>query len=314
MKIDLVERFSKHIYSSSIINHMYDIYKIFWTAATSRFHPGMNIYEEDWDVLIVLDTCRVDALQFVADEYGFIENIDSIISVGSTSAEWIANTFTQDYSDEIASTGYVSANAFAKRVIEERKLPPGTSMSFEDYQTVQAEGFQYLEQVWELNPGHPYGYTMPGCTTDRAISVGRNHDFNRYIIHYTPPHSPYIANALNGRRLADHESDPFSALRDGTDFETVWDAYLDNLRLGLDNVELLLKNLDADRVVITADHGEAFGDFGIYNHGTGIVHPHVIRVPWVTTSARDTESYSPSLSAPNQDESTKERLRDLGYL
>jgi hypothetical protein len=61
---------------------------------------GTNVYEKDWDVLIVLDTAHVDALQIVMDEYDFIEDVNSIWSVGggrqqsgsrgrSTSSTWI---------------------------------------------------------------------------------------------------------------------------------------------------------------------------------------------------------------------------------
>jgi hypothetical protein len=38
----------------------------------------------------------------------------------------------------------------------------------------------------------------------------------------------------------------------------VWEAYLDNLRYVLDNIEELLQNVDG-KVVISADHGELFG-------------------------------------------------------
>jgi len=43
---------------------------------------GTNVFDREWDVLIVLDTARVDALRVVADEYDFIGQVDSIWSVG----------------------------------------------------------------------------------------------------------------------------------------------------------------------------------------------------------------------------------------
>jgi len=39
---------------------------------------GTNIYERDWDALVVLDACRVDILREVADEYEFIDEVDSV--------------------------------------------------------------------------------------------------------------------------------------------------------------------------------------------------------------------------------------------
>ena len=41
----------------------------------------------------------------------------------------------------------------------------------------------------------------------------------------------------------------------------------------LNDIGILLDNLDAERVVITADHGEAFGEYGILGHKLGSLHP-----------------------------------------
>lgn len=38
-------------------------------GVSSRFPFGTNVYEKDWDVLVLLDTCRVDALAEVSGEY-----------------------------------------------------------------------------------------------------------------------------------------------------------------------------------------------------------------------------------------------------
>ena len=37
----------------------------------------------------------------------------------------------------------------------------------------------------------------------------------------------------------------------------------------LRHVQNLLNNHDAERVIISADHGEAFGEFGVYRHPVG---------------------------------------------
>lgn len=91
--------------------------------------------------------------------------------------------------------------------------------------------------------------------------------------------------------------------------------YLDNLRIALDDVELALSNMDAEKVAITADHGEAIGEWGEVDHREGNPHPVVKRVPWVETSATDEGSYTPG-PKPEEDPSTsvEDRLADLGYL
>jgi len=83
----------------------------------SRIDYGTNIYERDWDVLIILDTARVDAMESVADEFGFIEQVDSIRSLGSTSSEWLAKTFTTEYKSEISNTALISGNPGAGRSV-----------------------------------------------------------------------------------------------------------------------------------------------------------------------------------------------------
>jgi hypothetical protein len=72
--------------------------------------------------------------------------------------------------------------------------------------------------------------------------------------------------------------------------------------------------------VITADHGELFGEWGLYGHISGILHPSLKRVPWVETTAEDTQSYEPQLTSPRgearetEDEAVTQRLADLGYM
>jgi glucan phosphoethanolaminetransferase (alkaline phosphatase superfamily) len=95
--------------------------------------------------------------------------------------------------------------------------------------------------------------------------------------------------------------------------ETVWSAYLDTLRAGLDEVAVLLENVDAERVIITADHGECFGEWGLFGHHRAVPVPELIRVPWVETTAADEETRTPSIGSRNADRAVDEKLRALGY-
>jgi hypothetical protein len=63
-----------------------------------------------------------------------------------------------------------------------------------------------------------------------------------------------------------------------------------------------------------ADHGEAFGEWGIYVHPARIDFPCLTHVPWIETRATDERSYEPTLEPTNNDnESITGRLRFLGY-
>jgi len=81
-------------------------------------------------------------------------------------------------------------------------------------------------------------------------------------------------------------------------------------------VELLLKNVDAEQVAITADHGEAFGEYGFYHHPVACPLSCVREVPWVETTATDTESLRPTAPHPESTLTTanvEDRLAELGY-
>jgi glucan phosphoethanolaminetransferase (alkaline phosphatase superfamily) len=85
----------------------------------------------------------------------------------------------------------------------------------------------------------------------------------------------------------------------------------------LDDVEILLDNINAETIIISADHGEAFGEYGILGHKIGSLHPRVRRVPWVVTSAEDTHSYTPTVDRSEASAMSREeldqQLEALGY-
>ena len=303
---------------NSILRKCYNFYSSAWTAATSRYPLGTNIYEKEWDAVLILDTARVDALHEVAPEFDFLTNVGSIVSVGSTSSEWLANTFRKEYCDEIAQTAHVTANSHAKRVLVRGIYPdPQFQGRFDRtaHNMVSEDDFLILDQPWEYIDYEGVGHTPPKYITDRAIAVARELSPKRLVVHYSQPHAPYSAQAIaEGREQYAYEQDPFDALQRGTPLENVWDSYLDELRRVLESVELLLKNLDANQVVISADHGEAFGEWGLYGHYQGMPHPHVKRVPWAITTASDSETYEPTVEP--QDTATQtveEQLKALGY-
>ncbi|WP_434522251.1 hypothetical protein [Halorubrum sp. AS12] len=100
--------------------------------------------------------------------------------------------------------------------------------------------------------------------------------------------------------------------------ESAWQAYRDNLEWVLGDVELLLSNLDAETVVLSSDHGEAFGEWGLYGHYRHVPVRALREVPWVKTSATDKQTYEPALEPPENtndvgDSDVKERLNALGY-
>ncbi|MFB6139900.1 MAG: hypothetical protein ABEJ26_05645 [Halosimplex sp.] len=282
---------------------------------------GTNVYDREWDLLVVLDACRVDAMREVADEYDFVERVDVNTSVGSTSFEWMDHTFTNDYLEEVRNTAYLSQNSFTARVpgggyTGKVPIPFGPS----EYDTVERDDFGRLEELWRADFEEGSEWTIssdvvtrphPRYTTERVIEAGRTTDFDRLMVHYMYPHDPYP--------LADEVLQPRfdSALKDGSATrEEAWDAYVENLRFVLDQVEVLLENVDAENVVITADHGEAFGERSFYRHPVACPLDCVRKVPWVETTAADEETVEPTAPAPDEADtaaSVEDRLEQLGY-
>lgn len=270
-----------------------------------RWNYGEAIFEREWDMLIILDACRPDALATVADEYEFLPTgeIPTHTSLGSQSLEWMEKNFSSEYEGEISETVYVTSNVFSRELDEER--------------------FAHLDEVWRYSWDDDLGTIPPESVTDRTISIAREENPARLIAHYMQPHQPYRSFANGGRvkRTLNHDAVPNSPIhqlqRGEADRTKVWNAYVDNLRWVLNEVEVLLRNIDAERVVVSADHGEAMGEWWCYEHPEYAPIPTLKRVPWVSTSASDTREYVPTLEPQeaNLDDGTvSDRLADLGYL
>lgn len=315
-----------------LLKETYATYVFFWLMATSRKTIGKNVFEMDWDVLILLDTCRVDALKEVAQEYNFLDNIEETWSVGSTSKEWVEQTFTQKYSDKIASTAYITGNPFSNTLLDEREQTEygsthGTWLDkanwankFIKNNVVDANSLGHLEPLWgSTGPDAPFEDSQhPKPLTDYTIKASRSGDYNRVISHYMQPHSPYFASSNNYEELQEHEKAPFRVLKHGgkEDKKKVWDAYIDNLRYVLDHVETLVRNIDGT-VVISADHGELLGDQRMYYHMPGNPHPKLKKVPWVEIEAEDEHTLTPDVSLSGYktaEQASEQQLEALGYV
>lgn len=262
---------------------------------------GVPIYERDWEVLIILDACRADLMDEVADEYPFLEPYQYHTSLGSNSGEWMERNFIEEYSDEMAETAMVTGNPHSKTYLD-------------------ASDFDILDEVWRYAWEGEEELFEPKYVTDRAIDVKRNEDPDRMIVHYMQPHHPFLPH-FDGFESDLHEKwlNQWRDIRTGHISKgEKWRRYRDNLHYVLDYVELLLDSIDADPAVISADHGEAVGEWGIYGHYG--IPLHVLRqVPWIETVARDTSEYEPEFAPHSTDvdearRDVDDQLEKLGYV
>jgi len=266
-----------------------------------------NVFSREWDLLVLLDACRVDTLQEVSSEPDFdiFDTRDSIRSVGAYSRQWMERTFVESYSEEIAETAYINGN-------------PHSELCLDDI------GFQRRDDVWKWAWDDDLGTIPPEPLTDQAIHIGREESPDRMIVHYMQPHFPSIPHpklesGIDRDRIGSKwKGNIWDRLRDGEiERDVVKEAFEDNLRYVLDDVKRLLKNIDAEVAVMTSDHGSAFGEREFYGHPPTTIDC-VRTVPWFETSAEDRRT---SIPDPNEIENTEsdgessieEQLQALGY-
>ena len=73
----------------------------------------------------------------------------------------------------------------------------------------------------------------------------------------------------------------WTLLKDGDiTLEQVWDAYEKNLQQTMPYVEKLVQFLDGS-IIITSDHGNCFGEMGLFCHPKGIHIPPLVDVPYL---------------------------------
>ncbi|ESP90035.1 hypothetical protein [Candidatus Halobonum tyrrellensis] len=256
------------------------------------------VFDEEWDVLVLLDACRYDAARRAQNRHRWLSGVESRWSVGGTSTQWMDRTF-DDPSVDLSDVGYVTGNPYSETHVDE-------------------SAFAFVDEVWRDAWDDETGTIRARPVTDRAIEAARTRDADRLIVHYMQPHFPSVPTPITSGLSVDGFGDDSMSVWDDIaegriTVDEARDAYRANLDYVLDDVELLLSNVDADTVAISADHGEAFGEHGVFGHD-GSALPAVRRVPWVEASATDTGDHDPAdHERADVSSSVEDRLQQLGY-
>lgn len=277
---------------------LYNIY-IGLLEKWTRYSPDRTLLDEEWDVAIILDACRVDALRYCASEYDWLTEIEATTSVAGRTPEWMDATFQQPAA--CSSIHYVSGNPYSVSHLDDEWF---------------AEILHLSEHEW-----NEQYHTVPAKpVTDAAIRTWRSAESGSMVVHYMQPHFPSIPSLRGdvpaksfGRGGIDGRWE--SVRRDEITKVDVVESYLANLRYVLDEVSVLLQNMDADDVLITADHGTCLGEYGIYGHA-GYHLPKVFSIPLVWTTATDEHTREPDniTVETSTDQSVEEQLAALGYV
>lgn len=265
-------------------------------AIASRMNVGENVLDREWDVLVVVDGCRYDLMVETAPDYEFLSKPEPFTSIAGGSLSWMYRTFTKDR--DLSDVAYVTANPFSAQALDERD-------------------FSVMDEVWRYSWDDEVGTVPAVGVTEAAIDTLRQHDADRAIVHYMQPHHPFVPNPLaagiNRTNPTDHDTTAWEKLRDGDiDRDVIWAAYRENLKYVLDSIGTLRRNITGPRMAITADHGNALGEWGIYGHGDYPIQ--VLRkVPWCTTSTSDEHTIDPNVDRRDIGIDLDEQLRNLGY-
>jgi hypothetical protein len=260
------------------------------------------VFDADWDLLVVLDACRADLWSEVVGPDDDLPVGTTRISPGGTSTEWLDAVFGDRPRDALSDVGYVTANPYSDAHVD-------------------GDALGHLGEVWRDAWDDDRGTVLPRAVTDAAVRAGRDRDLDRLVVHYMQPHFPSIADGRDDGIALDSWGDrPLAVWRDlrcgRRSTADVWAAYRANLEAVLADVRLLLSNVEADRAVVTADHGNAVGERGIHGHAAGLALPALREVPWAVTTATDTGRYQPPpghTRTGDTDATVAARLDALGY-
>lgn len=282
--------------------------------------PTQGVVDEEWDYLIVLDACRYDFFEQIYSEY-FTGDLEKRRSPGSATPEWAAKTFTGDHDitylsanpfvnslgiplDELkwgASCDYQwAASEHIDTVVDLWKDAWDDDLGAVAPETVTERARKWRDDVDEdsrmvihyLQPHAPYLQRGKGRKLKRirgGVEGPTTFDDTSESDEKTATASvrEWVEERLGRSQLAMMlgmivELNPSSMLDIGNrGFSTTIETYYEeNLRLALAAAANLAEYLDG-RVVVTSDHGEAFGEHGIWEHHVETHIPSLVEVPWI---------------------------------
>lgn len=275
---------------------------------------GIDVMDEDWDNLLILDACRFDTFESMIGTSKFDE-YRRVTSKASATPEWIRKNFQgQTFGDTV----YVSGNPWVS------KIAPN---SFHDIKNIWLDDYDFDEDDLTdadtlANLGVPFEETVTAQRVNQAaVEAANEYDDKRLIIHYIQPHAPYIGNSDGSTKDEVPPYHPGEHLRfKGMDSNTVEGLYHENLEYVWHHASMLLEQLEG-QTVVTSDHGEMFGErlfpllpFRGYDHPIGLHSSELVTVPWATINGPRRETTDDDAKTVTVDEdAANERLRNLGY-
>lgn len=210
----------------------------------------IDIFEKEWDNLIIIDACRQD---FWEQETGMD---GSRVSKASATIEYIEKNFSSgDYSDYV----YISAN------------PQFSDWKFEKLTGRKPEEvFHSIFKTFDSDWDKEKNTVMPEDTIRDTLLAQKLFPNKKLIVHFLPPHYPFIrkpttqggiSKNLEGRADSAWNYAESGELR----HRTVEEGYRDNIRYIKSYIDELGEELEG-KTILTSDHGNFVGEGGSYGH------------------------------------------------
>lgn len=271
-----------------------------------------NIFEKDWDNLLILDACRYDAFERVYGEFDLPGNLGWELSRGSSTMEFMKGNIN---GTDLTDTVYVTGTTMLYR---NSVLDSHVKHNLHDVVDVWEEAIEVDE--WGIRPDR---------MANEARAAAEQYPNKRLVVHFIQPHIPFIGE-FGRERFGDVEGSLWRKQRRGdlgADDADLWRAYMENLRMVVPAVADLLGDLPG-KSVVSADHGQLIGErqrplpFRDYGHPTGIYRDELVKVPWLEydgghrkrVEAGDSNTKYDEKNRDDLDDKAEEHLRNLGYL
>lgn len=299
--------FSRNIIYNKVANPVLE--KILYTIT----EEPTNQLVQDWDVLIILDACRYDTFSEISNLPG---DLEFRISPASSTYHWLDKTVN---GNEFYDTVYVSAN-------------PRTHG--------YSNHFHEMIDVWDWGFDEDLKVAHPEKVSEATRNATEKYPNKRIVAHFMQPHTPFIGEYARNNIGIGTGDQPARARAHGenvdsedwtietdlleqgeTTYEQVMDGYRENLEIVLTEVESLMRDLEG-KIIVTADHGEMFGEVAwpfpkkVYAHPGSLASVKLRKVPWLVHN----DGKRPQISSENPQRTNKiddgkvsERLKYLGY-
>ncbi|WP_266080469.1 hypothetical protein [Haladaptatus caseinilyticus] len=283
-----------------------EINKLYYTNYKNNSAYGTDIFDEDWDNLIILDACRYDV--FKGENY-LPGQLQKRVSKASSTVGFLRQNFD---GGRFHDTVYVTAN-------------PQLTWKSDFFETE----FHSVANVWTSSWDEDVQSVTPQTMERHGKKANERFPNKRLILHFLQPHFPFIGEYGKSNFETGFASGFWTRVKEGdvsVPKETIWEAYRENLAVVLPSVEALLETLPGTTIV-TSDHGQAFGERSFplpireYGHPRETFMPCLTDVPWlVYDSGREKHVEAEPPAEAHRDmgrqydtEQVESRLKQLGY-